>query len=88
VEYSIEIERKALDFLKSLPVKHKRQVSKKIESLRTNPYPPGSRQIKGQEAFWRIRSGDYRIAYTVRESRLLVLVVHIGDRKDFYRFFN
>jgi len=88
VKYTIEIERLAKDFLASLSLKKRRQVGKKIDLLGDNPRPPTAKKIKGCQNIWRIRSGDFRIAYTVKHDKLLVLVIHIGDRKDFYRYFN
>jgi len=49
---------------------------------------PDAQQTEGQEAIWHIRSGNYRIAYTVHRNVLRILVLRIGDRKDFYRHFN
>jgi len=85
--YKIEIDKKSLDFLDSLPTKHKKQIAKKIDNLATDPYPSNAILIKNQKDIWRIRSGDYRIAYTVINNKLLVLVIHIGDRKNFYKYF-
>jgi mRNA interferase RelE/StbE len=33
----------------------------------------------------RIRAGDYRILYEVRDDRLVVLVISVGHRRDIYR---
>jgi len=35
--------------------------------------------------FLRIRSGDYRIIYEVREDVLLILVVKVAHRREAYR---
>ena len=86
--YRIEIDRRALKVLASLPKKIQRQIAARIDSLAEEPFPPDAQQIKGQEDIWRIRSGSYRIAYTVRRKVLCVLVLQVGDRKDFYRRFN
>lgn len=86
--YRIEIDRQALKALAALPRKIQRQIAKRIDSLAQDPFPPDAQQIKGQEAIWRIRSGNYRIAYTVRQNVLCILILHVGDRKDFYRHFN
>jgi mRNA-degrading endonuclease RelE of RelBE toxin-antitoxin system len=40
-----------------------------------------------KEAIWRIRSGSYRVAYTVQRNVLHILILRIADRKDFYRHF-
>ena len=34
---------------------------------------------------YRIRVGNYRVVYTIRDDRLLVIVLRIADRKDAYR---
>ena len=86
--YRIEIDRQALKVLASLPRKVQRQIATRIDSLAEEPFPPDAQQIKGQENIWRIRSGNYRIAYAVRQKVLCVLVLRVGDRKDFYRHFN
>ncbi len=86
--YRIEIDRQALKALAALPKKVQRQIAQRIDALAEEPFPPEARQIKGQDDIWRIRSGSYRIAYTVRQKVLCVLILRIGDRKDFYRHFN
>ena len=88
MSYRIEIDRQALKILAALPKKVQRQIAERIDSLAEEPFPLDAQQIKGQEAIWRIRSGSYRIAYTVRQKVLCVLVLRVGDRKDFYRHFN
>ena len=35
--------------------------------------------------FWRYRVGDYRVICDIQDKRLLVLVVHIGNRREVYR---
>jgi hypothetical protein len=34
---------------------------------------------------WRVRVGDYRIVYTIKDDILLVLVLRIGHRREVYR---
>ncbi len=63
--YRIEIDRQALKALAALPKKVQRQIATRIDSLAEEPFPPDAQQIKGQDAIWRMRSGSYRIAYTV-----------------------
>jgi mRNA interferase RelE/StbE len=55
------------------------------KGLAENPYPPGCKKLAGDEGFWRIRVGDYRVVYTVIQSKLVVLVVKIGHRREVYR---
>ena len=85
--YEVEIDTRALKALKLLSKSLRVQISKKIDSLKENPRPAGATKIQGQEGIWRVRKGNYRIAYTVIENKLLILVVPIGDRKSFYKYF-
>ncbi len=86
--FRIEIDRQAVKTLATLPKKAQRQVAARIDSLAEHPFPPDAQQIKGQQDIRRIRSTPYRIAYTVHRNVLRILVLRVGDRKDFYRHFN
>ncbi|MBD3421942.1 MAG: type II toxin-antitoxin system RelE/ParE family toxin [Chitinivibrionales bacterium] len=85
--YSIQIEKAALKSLKKLPVDEVKNIARSIDGLKKQPRPDGCKKLKGQQNLYRIRSGDYRIIYEVRDNVLLVLVVLIGNRKDIYRKF-
>ena len=87
MKYHIEIDARALKTLRGLPLKARRQIVRRIEALADDPHPNGARRIEGQLGIWRIRAGAYRIAYIVQEEVVKVLVIRIGDRKDFYKYF-
>ncbi len=87
MKYRIVLDVKAKKELSKLPKHIIRQIGNKIDSLSDNPFPPKVESIKGQKNLWRISSGYYRIIYTVKHNDLLVLVVHIGDRKEVYRIY-
>lgn len=63
----------------------KRRIVKALRSLEENPRPAGCLKMQGNEELYRIRVGDYRILYQVRDAVLLILVVNIGNRRDIYR---
>jgi len=85
--YKIKIADTAADFIRKQAKKNQRQIMNKISSfLAQDPYSKGN-PIKSKPEFFKIRSGNFRIAYTVKERRVLVLVVRVGHRKDFYRYF-
>ncbi len=65
----------------------RRRVGRAVDALATDPRPSGSKQLAGMpaERIWRIRVGDYRILYEIRDSRLVVLVIPIGHRREVYR---
>lgn len=55
-----------------------------IYDLEQNPFPPGLETIRGADALYRIRVGNFRIIYGVDGGTVTVGVVRVGDRKDVY----
>ena len=80
----VEILPSAAKEFKALPVNIQRQVAGKIDSLVKNPFPPGYKALKGENAC-RIRSGDYRILYVLSRNADVLTIVKIRHRKDAYR---
>ena len=56
-----------------------------MRGLANDPRPPGCDKLAGVENLYRIRVGDYRVVYQIRDEMLLVLVVKIGHRREVYR---
>ena len=84
--YKIVIENRALAELANLPKKIQRQIANKIDRLSANAHPSGCKVLKaGKSPLYRIRSGDYRIVYQIREKQVVILVVRIAHRKDVYK---
>lgn len=84
--YRIEIDRDAQKWLARLTDERLRtRLVAEIESLALNPRPAGLKKLKGFGQRYRVRVGNYRIVYEVRDRLLLVLVLDVGDRKDIYR---
>jgi mRNA interferase RelE/StbE len=82
--YRLEISRRAAKTVTSLEKPLRRKILTAIDSLSSDPRPPGCRKLSGQEA-WRIRVGDHRIVYEIHDQVLLVLVVDVGHRREIYR---
>ncbi len=61
------------------------RVIRTVALLASNPRPPKATQLVGGRGEWRVRTGDYRIVYEVRDDVLLVLVVRVGQRREVYR---
>lgn len=56
-----------------------------IDALATDPRPAGAIAMQGEFSdLYRIRWGDYRVIYRVKNAELVVLVVALGDRGDVY----
>jgi mRNA interferase RelE/StbE len=60
------------------------RVVRALQGLEADPRPAGVKRLAGQEALLRIRVGDWRILYEVREREVVVLVVRIGPRGEVY----
>jgi mRNA interferase RelE/StbE len=54
-----------------------------IDQLQANPRPRGCKKLVGQDA-WRIRVGDWRVVYLIRDRELLVIVVRVAHRREIY----
>ena len=85
--YKLVISKSALDILKSLPEKSRSIVNRKIKALAQNPRPNGYEPVEGAPGFFRIRSGDYRIIYSIEDNVLLITVICIGLRDKVYKIF-
>ena len=83
--YRIEIVPAARRELAELPEDARRQVGRKIDSLAANPRPRGVEKLAGAEDLYRVRAGDYRILYQIRDEVLTIAVVKVGNRRDVYR---
>ena len=83
--YSIEFRPSVLKSLKRLPKRDLVRIKKKIEELGRNLPEPNTTKMKGNNSFYRVRTGDYRIIYEIHEDRLVVLIVKVGHRKDIYQ---
>jgi len=85
--YKVRIAQVAADFIREQSAKIQRQILDKIALLAKDPYNRGER-IKSTPDMFKTRAGDYQIAYKVEKGRLLILVVRVGHRQDFYRYFD
>jgi mRNA interferase RelE/StbE len=75
----------ALKALGRLPRTDQERIRDRIDGLADVPRPPGVAKMSGPEVLYRIRVGDYRVVYGIRDQALQVLVIRIGHRKDVYR---
>jgi mRNA interferase RelE/StbE len=71
--------------LRKLDPQARRRVQAALELLADEPRPPAATQLVGGAGEWRVRTGDYRIVYEIRDGQLLVLVLAVGHRREIYR---
>lgn len=85
MKYRIEFKRSAAKALKIIPKRDRKRIRDKIDSLSDSLPDSGITKMKGDNPFHRIRVGDYRIIYEIKDEILLIHVLKIGHRKDIYR---
>ena len=85
--YGFAYDARALHYLRTVPKKVRKQIVDKLYKLAADPHPPTAKLIQGmmdgEERVYRIRSGDYRVLYAVRD--IIVVILDINHRKDVYR---
>lgn len=61
-----------------------KRIVRKIDMLADDPRPHGVKKLSGNDDFYRIRIGDFRVIYQIQDKILLILIVKIGYRKEVY----
>ena len=84
-DYEIQFKSSAWRVFKKLQGETRGRVTEAIWSLSEDPRPPGAVKLKGQRDLFRIRAGDYRVIYEIREQALVVLIIKVGHRRDIYQ---
>ncbi|MGB0564429.1 MAG: type II toxin-antitoxin system RelE family toxin [Spirulinaceae cyanobacterium] len=84
MSYQIVIKSAAQRQLKKLTPQVQQALIAVIEGLAQDPRPPGCKKLKGRQAEYRVRWGDYRIIYSVADAALIIRVIKVGHRRDVY----
>lgn len=82
--YTVEITSKARKQFSGLPQAAKPQVSEAINALADDARPPQSIKLEDMLGY-RVRSGDYRVLYTIDAKARLVTVYRVQHQRDVYR---
>jgi len=75
----------AAKFIRKQDKRIQHQIINSIRSLAQNPRPQGCQKLQRYKELYRIRSGNYRIVYNIKEKISLIFVVRVAHRKDIYR---
>ena len=84
MKYRVELAPAARRQMKKLSAAIQKRITGRLRKLAVNPRPSGMKKLSDEHDLYRVRVGDYRIIYTIRDEELIVLVVKIGDRKRIY----
>jgi len=82
--YQISFAKSAFKELNALPAIIVQRLIIKIEMLESNPWPYGCKKLQGPNNLWRLRSGDYRIVYHIKDIEKTVDIVRIKHRSKVY----
>jgi mRNA interferase RelE/StbE len=87
--YRVRLARRAERNLRRIRQGDPRGYGRLVASLRAlseEPRPTGAQKLAAFDPpAWRIRVGEYRIVYEIREEELIVLVVNVAPRGEVYR---
>ncbi len=86
MSYKLLIKESSQAEIDILPKKDRTLVERRIQSLAHNPRQSGAIPLKGKKfsGLFRVRAGNYRIVYQIRDRELTVLIVRVGNRRDVY----
>jgi mRNA interferase RelE/StbE len=83
-KYKLTFKKSVTKDLRSISKQDLKRIIERFDELSNNPRPVGCEKLSGQERY-RIRQGDYRIIYEIRDDVLVVVVVKVGHRREVYR---
>jgi mRNA interferase RelE/StbE len=82
--YNLFIKPTAEKELRKIPRPFLEKIFVKIADLSETPRPFGVQLMKGEERFYRLRQGDYRIVYDIDDDARIVTVMKVGRRREVY----
>ena len=69
----------------ALPADIRVRLDARLLLLQDQPRPAGVKLLAGVNGVYRLRVGDYRVLYEIRDAELRVLVLAVGHRREVYR---
>lgn len=84
MSYRIIIPKLVQKQLNNLLQKERERILEAIKNLVNIPRPNGVKKLKGYEQNYRIRVGNYRVIYQIKDQEMIVLILSAVHRKDAY----
>ncbi len=83
--WTVSYVKSAVDDIAELDRSMKRLIKKTIEDkLMVDPLKFGKALRRNLSALFKLRVGDYRIIYQVKEKEVIVVIVKVGHRREVY----
>lgn len=83
--YRVEWKPTAERAFRKLPRETQERIRPAVDALAETPRPQGAKKLAGADDVWRIRVGEYRVVYVVRDVVVTVTVVRVAHRREVYR---
>ncbi|MFP4402374.1 MAG: type II toxin-antitoxin system RelE family toxin [Candidatus Nanoarchaeia archaeon] len=80
--YQIKIKKTASKFIQSLDIKRKNKLKEVFKLLEKSPFILPYKKL--DENIYRIRVGNLRILYEVNEKEVIIEIIKVGNRENFY----
>jgi mRNA interferase RelE/StbE len=86
VTYRVELRPAAARELRKLDRRARDRIAKVLALLAEDPRPPAAKMLVSDDLprLWRVRTGDYRVIYSIDDQTVLVLVVNVRHRREAY----
>ncbi len=85
MKYTVTFRAAARREFDKLPQRVQDQIMPRIDALSENPRPSGVTKLSGEDNIYRVRSGIYRVAYSIQDDVLVVLIVRVATRGEIYK---
>lgn len=85
--YRLKLHKDVDKFLSKCREKQRETIKEKLALLRENPRFNPQLDIKPLQGsdFYRLRIGQYRLIYEIKDGELLIFVMTMGNRGDVYK---
>ncbi len=83
-KYEIKFKKSVTKDFRVIPKKDVKKILDRINALSENPRMEGCVKLTGSNVY-RVRQGNYRIIYEIKDKILVVTVIKIGNRAGVYK---
>ncbi|MGP3926373.1 type II toxin-antitoxin system RelE family toxin [Streptomyces sp. 8N616] len=87
MKYAFRFTATAQRQLRAIPRHDAMRILTALTRLGDDPYRSDAdvKKLTGHDGLYRLRVEDYRVAYSIDDGQLIVLVVKVGHRRDVYK---
>ncbi|MEU1020317.1 type II toxin-antitoxin system RelE/ParE family toxin [Streptomyces sp. NPDC005900] len=87
MKYAFRFTRHAQRQLRSIDRQQALHILTSLALLGDDPHreDADTKKLTGHQGLYRLRVGSFRVVYEIQNDVLVILVVHVGNRRDVYR---